>query len=177
MTLSRRHLLATVSLSAVVMLGACAATTANGVTMLTINLNTLEAYATATKNGVATLLSIPLISTAIGAAQVLVINAAVADMAAQVAALNTANHGVATLSFTAASIPAALTAFEADAQALMADVVVVASSLTGALAANVVTTVDALQTVLALGEAVASSAVGAARPRMSARQALTLLGA
>ncbi len=59
------------------------------------------------------------------------INAVVADMAAQVAALNTANHGVATLTFTTASIPAAVTAFEADAKAIMADVVVVASSLTG----------------------------------------------
>lgn len=177
MTMSRRHLLATVSLSAIVLLDACAATTANGVTMLTIDLTTLETYATAVKNGVATLLSIPLISTSIGAAKVLVINAAVADMAAQVAALSTANHGVATLTFTAASIPAALTAFETDAQALMADVVVVASSLAGSLAANAVTTVDALQTVLALGEAVASTNVGVARPRMSARQALKLLGA
>jgi hypothetical protein len=81
------------------------------------------------------------------------------------------------LSFSAASIPAAVTAFEADAKAVMADVVVVASSLTGTLAANVVTTMDALQTVLALGEAVASTSVGATQPKMNARQALKLLGA
>ena len=47
--------------------------------------------------------------------------------------MSPANHGVATLSFSTASIPAAVTAFEADAKAVMADVVVVASSLTGAL--------------------------------------------
>lgn len=177
MTVSRRCLLTTVPLlSAVAMLGACAATTANGVTNVTINLNTLENYATAAKNGVATLLSIPLISTAIGAAKVLVINEAVADMAAQVAALNAANHGVATLTFTTASIPAAITAFQTDAKTLLADVVVVASSLTSSLAANIVTLVDALQTVLALGEAVAPTAAGVAEPRMSARQALKLLG-
>lgn len=177
MTISRRHLLATVPLSAVAMLGACAATTENGVTTVAINLSTLENYATAVKNGVAMLLSVPLISTAIGAAKVLVINEAVADMAAQVAALNTADHGVATLTFTAASIPAAVTAFETDAKALMADVVVVASSLTTSLGANIVTTVDALQTVLALGEAVASTNIGTARPSMGASQALKLLGA
>jgi hypothetical protein len=178
MTISRRRLLASVPLmSAVAMLGACAATTTNGVTTVTINLNTLETYATAVKNGVATLLSVPPISTAIGTAKVLVINQAVADMAAQAAALSAANQGVATLTFTAASIPAAVTAFETDAKALMADVVVVASSLAGSLAANIITTVDALQTVLALGGAVASTNVGAVRPRMSVRQALTLLGA
>jgi hypothetical protein len=178
MTISRRNLLATVPLiSAAAMLGACAATTENGVTTVTINLDTLENYATAVKNGVATLLSVPLINTTIGAAKVLVIDEAVADMAVQVTALSAANHGVATLSFSAASIPAAVTAFEADAKAVMADVVVVASSLTGALATNVVTTMDALQTVLALGEAVASTSVGATRPKMNARQALKLLGA
>jgi hypothetical protein len=174
---SRRCLLATAPLCALSMLGACAATTANGVTTVTINLNTLENYATAVKDGVTTLLSVPLISTAIGAAKTLVINAAVADMAAQVAALNAANQGVATFTFTATSIPAAVTAFETDARALMADVVAVASGLTGSLAANIVTTTDALQTVLALGTAVASTNVGTIRPRMSASQALKLLGA
>jgi len=177
MTISRRHLLATVPLlSAVAMLDACVATTTNGVTTVTINLNTLENYALAAKNGVATLLSIPLVRTAIGA-KVLVINDVVADMAAQAVALNAANHGVATLTFTAASIPAAVTAFQADAKALMADVVVVASSLTGSLAANIVTIMDALQTVLALGEAIAPTAAGAVRPRMNESQALKILGA
>jgi hypothetical protein len=177
MNFSRRCLLATVPLCALSMLGACAATTANGVMTVTTDLNTLETYAAAVKNGVATLLSVPLISTAIGAANTLVINEVVADMAAQVAALNEANHGVATLTFTATSIPAAVIAFETDAKALMADVVGVASGLTGSLAANIVTTVDALQTVLALGTALASTNVGTVRPRMSASQALQLLGA
>jgi hypothetical protein len=177
MNFSRRCLLATVPLCTLSMLGACTATTANGVTTVTTDLNTLQNYAIAVKNGVATLLSVPLIGAAIGAANTLMINAAVADMAAQVAALTQANHGLATLTFTATSIPAAVTAFEADAKALMADLVEVASGLTGSLAANIVTTVDALQTVLALGTAVASTKVGTVRPRMSASQALRLLGA
>jgi hypothetical protein len=45
------------------------------------------------------------------------------------------------------------------------------------LATNIVTTTDALQTVLALGEVVASVNAGAARPRMSASEALKVLGA
>lgn len=177
MNIFRRHLLSAVPLLSAVALLGCSNTTVNGVTTLTINLTTLQAYAAAVKNGVATLSSIPVISTALGSAKIVMINAVVADMAAQVAALNTANNGVATLTFTATSVPAALAAFAADAKAIMADLVVVATSSSGSLAANVVTTVDALQTVLGLGEAVASSAVGAVPPQMNARQALKILGA
>lgn len=175
MNISRRHLLSTVPLLPVALLG-CAATTVNGVTTVTLNLATLQNYATAVKNGVATLLSIPAISAAIGAAKVAVINAVVADMAAQVVALNTANNGAATLIFTATSVPAALSAFETDAKAIMADVVVAATSLSGSLASNIITTVDALQTILVLGEAV-SNGVGATLPTMSEPQALKILGA
>jgi hypothetical protein len=175
MNISRRHWLATVPLLSVALFG-CAATTVNGVTTVTLNLATLQDYATAVKNGVATLLSIPVISAAIGAAKIAVINTVVADMAAQVAALNTTNHGAATLTFTATSVPAALTAFETDAKAIMADVVVVATSLSASLASNIITTVDALQTILALGAAV-SGGVGTALPAMSGPQALKILGA
>jgi hypothetical protein len=178
MTISRRHLLTTVPLmGTAVFLGACSISTVNGVTTMTLNLNTLQAYATAAKNGVTTLLSVPVISTTLGAAQVEEINTVVADMAAQVAALNTANKGVATLTFSVSSVPAAVTAFESDSKSLMNDVVVVATSLVGSLAANIVTTVDALQTVLALGEAVSAVSVGAVKPKMSASQALKVLGA
>ena len=175
MNIFRRHLLATVPLLSAVALFGCANTTVNGVTTVTINLSTLQAYAAAVKNGVATLLSIPVIGTALGSAKIAMINAVAADMAAEVAALNTANNGAATLTFTVTSVPAALTAFATDARAIMADLVVVAASLSGSLAANVVTTVDALQTVLLLGEAVVSAAVGAVPPTMSARQALKIL--
>ena len=177
MNIRRRHLLATLPLmSAAAMLGGCAVSTVNGVTTVTLNLNTLESYSIATKNGVATLLSIPLIATALGSAKIVMINAVVADMAAQVAALNAANKGVATLVFTANSVPAAVAAFEADAKAIMSDVVVVAGSLAGSLASNIVTTVDALQTILALAEAVAATTASATMPKMTQAQALAVLG-
>jgi hypothetical protein len=176
--MNRRFLLRTSALALPALaLAACASTTVNGVTTITLNLVTLQAYATAVKNGVSTLLSVPALSAALGSAKVAAINALVADMAAQVAALNMANKGVATLTFTVASVPAAVSAFEADASSLMNDVVVVATSLAGSLAANVVTTVDALQTVLAIGEAVASTSVGAAKPKMGINQALAILRA
>jgi hypothetical protein len=175
MIISRRHFLAAVPLLSVTLPG-CTTTTVNGVTTVTINLATLQVYATAVQNGVTTLLGIPVINTALGPAKIALIDAVVADMAAQVAALNAANNGVATLTFTAASVPAALTAFETDTKAIMADLVVVATNLSGSLASNIVTTVDALQTILALGEAV-STTVGAPLPRMDVRQALKILGA
>lgn len=178
MNMNRRNLLRATALALpAIALAGCVASTANGVTTITLNLATLDAYATAVENGATTLLGISLISAALGSPKVVLIKALIAGVVASIAALDAANHGGTSLSFTTASIPAALTALQTDASTIFADIETVATSLGGSLASNVVTTVEALQTIVSLLVALTSTAVGAVKTPMTGSQALQVLGA
>jgi hypothetical protein len=187
MKFSRRHILRTTALAAPALaLAGCASlfttTTVAGVTTLTINLTTLAQYATALKNGVATLFSVPAITAALGAATVDLTTTIVDDIATQVAALSAADKGSTSLVFTTTSVPAALTAFQTDAVNIAKNTATVFTTIGSTVGADILTTVDAFNTILALAEAVlpTSAAVigleAPAQPKLPTAVALAILG-
>jgi hypothetical protein len=176
--ITRRHLLAA---SAVLPVGAalagCVASTVNGVTTVTVNLATVDAYAQAIGNAVTTLLTIPALSTGLGVLGVATITTASTDVTKSISALDTANAGSESFTFSTASVPAALASLQADANTIVSNVGTVVTSLGSTLAANVTTTVDALETVVSLLTAlVPTGAVSAVKLKMTEAQALAVLG-
>lgn len=157
-------------------LAACTVTTANGVTTVTVQLATIDAYAQAVKNGTAALLANPVISGALGAAVVAAINAAETDVTNSISALDTANAGSISLTFSTASVPAALTSLQADAKTILGDVQTVFTSLGTQIGSDVVQTFDAFETIVSLLVAIGSAAVGAPAVKMTQAQALSVLG-
>lgn len=155
-------------------------TTTDGVTTLTVNLAKLAQYATALKNGVTTLFSVPAIAAALGAATVALVTTAVGDLAAQVTALSAADKGATSLVFTTTSVPAALTAFQTDAVTIASNTAIVFTTLGSTVGADIMTTIDAFNTIVALAEAVlptpAARLAAATAPKLSEAAALLILG-
>lgn len=179
MKLSRRTLVGSSVLGVPLALAACGmitTTTTGGVTTLTVNLTALTDYVQAAKNGAAILLISPLIAAALGPVKVGLIEAAIANAAAQVAALAKANKGVATLTFTANSAPAAIVAIQGDAATILDAGSVMFGSFKSTLGTQIQQTVDAFITVVDLMKAAGASAVAAPKTPMSAKAALSLLG-
>lgn len=178
--MNRRALMLS-GVAATAVLAGCTFSTSNGVTSVTINLKAVNAYAQALQNGSNTLLSVPLITTAMGPATVALVKAAVAGISIAAAALAQQATGPNTLTFTANSIPAALASFQADAATINAAFGVVITAETGSLSSNIITTASAIQTVVSLVLALASSVmpvtVGAVAPAMPEAQALSILNA
>lgn len=172
MTLSRRRLLIC---SPIAILAGCTATTVNGFTTYTINLATADNYAQAIENGANLLLSIPLISTAMGPAAVTIVGAATKGIASAIATLNTQYKGQVSFSFTASTVPAAFSALMADATTINNSVSAVVGNLGSQVTATEQETVDAIQTIVSTLLALGSGTVGAAR-LMTPAQALTVLG-
>jgi hypothetical protein len=177
MSISRRHLIAAAPVALALAAAGCAASTTDGITTVTVNLTTVDAYAEAISNAVATLLTVPALSAGLGAVGVAAVTVAKADIVSSISALDTANSGSESFTFTTASVPAALSALRADANKIMSNISTVVASLGGSLAASVVTTVDALETIVALTVAlVPTVALTAAAPKMTEVRALATLG-
>jgi hypothetical protein len=185
MKFSRRHILRTTALAAPALgLAGCASlfttTTVAGVTTVTVDLTKLSQYATALKNGVAMLFSVPVITAALGAATVALVTAVVDDTATQVAALSKADNGSTSLVFTTASVPAAVVAFQTDAVTIASNTATVFSTLGSSIGSDIQTTIDAFNTIVSLAEAVlptAAARLTAAAPlKMPEAAALLILG-
>ena len=152
----------------------CAINSVNGVTTVTVNLATINSYAQAIENGVSILMGIPLISAALGLKGAL-ISGAVSAFASAAASLNTTYSGQTSFSFTVKSIPAALTAMEADSQNILNlfETVISASKLK--LPSNASTTLSAIQTIVSLIAALVSFLPMATQTPMTEEQALAVL--
>lgn len=172
MILSRRRLLIC---SPIAIMAGCTSTTTNGNTVLNINLATANAYATAIENGANMLLAIPVISAAMGPANVAIVGDAIKGIASAIATLNTVYKGQVSFDFTIATEPAALTALLTDANQINGVASAVVSSLGTQLSQAEQETIDAIQTIVSTLVALATGTVGMAR-LMTPAVALTVLG-
>lgn len=179
MNLSRRALLGTSVLGLPLALAGCGmitTTTTGGVTTVSVNLVALNDYVQAAQNGAAILLVSPLIAAALGPVKVALIEATIANAAAQIAALTKSSNGVATLTFTASSAPAAIAAIQNDAATILAAASVMFGSFKSTLGTQIQQTVDAFATVIDLMKAAGASTVAAPKLPMAPSAALSLLG-
>lgn len=161
MNISRRHLLATAPLASIALMAGCTTSTVNGVTTVTVNLATVNAYAQAIQNGANTILSVPMVTTAMGTATTALVKAAITGAATAIAQLNTQYKGALSFSFTATTVPADLSALLADATTVNNAVSTVVSSLGSQFSSSVETTIDAIETIVSALIAMVSGAVGA----------------
>lgn len=177
MKLSRRYLLNLFSAAVpAAVLVSCTSTTTNGVTTETINLATVNAYATAIENGANTLLAIPLISAAMGPSAVSIVSTATKGVASAISTLNTVYKGQISFSFTVANTPAALDALVTDANQINGAVSAITASAGSEITANEQEIIDALQTVVSTLIALVTGAVGAAETPLPIGAALLVLG-
>lgn len=178
--MNRRHLLTAASaIVPAALLAGCGmitTTTTGGVTTVSVNLVALNDYVQAAKNGAAILLISPLIAAALGPVKIALIEATIANAAAQIAALTKASNGVATLTFTASSAPAAISAIQSDAATILAAGSVMFGSFKSTLGTQIQQTVDAFATVIDLMKAAGASTVAAPKLPMAPKAALSLLG-
>jgi hypothetical protein len=176
-TVSRRTLLRSAALvMPASLLTGCAITSGNDVTTVTLNLATIDDYATAAENAATLLLGFAPITGALGTAGVAAATALIAAIKTGISALDSEYAGQATFSFSTASVPAALSALQADITSLFNGFETAITSLGGAVPAQITQYYNALQTIAALVEAIASLAVKATPLPMTKTQALAVLG-
>jgi hypothetical protein len=177
--MNRRHRLRTTALAMIAApIAACSvfqSTTTNGVTTITVNVVKLDAYGQAFINGGTMLLDLPGISTLPVAAAISVV---LAMLKTDIAALDTATQGQATLTFDSTSVPAAIQSVFTDGKTLLADARSVLGTAEQAAASTVLTYIDALQTVVSIfsatiGQMTAGARIGATP--MTETQALAVL--
>jgi len=174
---SRRNLLRSAVLVAPAgLLAGCAITSGNDVTTVTLDLATIDDYATAAENAATLLLGFAPIAGALGTAGVATATALIAAIKTGISALDSEYAGQATFSFSTASVPAALSTLQADITNLFNGFKTAIASIGGSLPAQVTSDYNAFQTIAALVEAIASLAVKATPLPMTATQALAVLG-
>ncbi len=184
---SRRAALALFPLTAAGLLSGCgifSSTTSGGVTKITVNTARLAAYAAAIDNGVNTLLSIPALTGALGSIQAAAVRALGAAIVAAANQLASQGGGSQSITFDATSIPSALVSLHADANTIFGDFSAVMKSIGNSVAVDVITTFNALQTIVSLvvaltaGTAVASATLASPigpKAMMTEKEALTVL--
>ena len=171
MSLRRRQLASLALLPLVAGCGVFSSGTQNGVTTVTVNVAQLNAWGTALLNSAALILSLPGIAGTPPATAISVVAMAIrTDLAAFV---QTAGSNV-TLTFDSSSVPAAIKSLMDDAQQLLT----IAQSTLSLVVSNSLqiarTYIAAIQTIVSLLTAIASSAAPPPAP-MSERTALTTL--
>lgn len=174
--LRRKFMYRTSALAGMSLLAACAVSTVNGVTTVTLNLNTVASYQQATSNAVNMLLGNSIIAAAVGSATSAIIKSAVNSASGAVAMLQAADNGSVSLTLTTASTKAAWAAFQSDESTIFNNLQTVVKSLGSQVPADLQTVFDALQTVYMLALAIGSTAVGAPKTPMPGSVALTVLG-
>jgi hypothetical protein len=114
----RKALLGATALVGAAALQACASSTVNGVTTITINTALVLTYVSGAAAIASALLGFPGVTTAIGAAAMPIITAAIADLNKAVPAINAQANGSVSFSFTTTSLPAFVTAIISDVATL-----------------------------------------------------------
>lgn len=163
--------------------GIVTSTTTNGVTTYTINVSELETYVSGAAALAASLLGVPGISTAIGAATSSLIDQVISDLNAAIPAINTQAAGAVKISFTTSSAPAFIASLEQDAASLVSYTKTAITSFGASVPAQVTTyynaivsVANALSGVLSVGSTVSHKygAVFGASP-MSVADALAIV--
>lgn len=155
---SRRFLLGASPLVAAGLLAACTTSTdANGNTVVTINVATIDSYGRVGVSAVATVLSIAAVASALGAPTVALINAASAALSGALSAFDQASGGKLSFTLDDSSALAAAKSVISGMSTLLADLRSAEDALAAHIGtndmANVRTAVNALETALALATA------------------------
>lgn len=181
---SRRSFLRTAGLLACgTALAACTVTKSGNVTSVTLNVAKVDAYAKAAQNFANTILSVPLVTSALGSGSVTIINACVTNIVAAIDQFDTAANGAATVSYDSTSIKTAVNSIIADLQTVLAYgrqavAGIESTTATADTLSKVNTAISAAETILSLMTALIVS-VGVARMAptpMSEAAALSVLG-
>ncbi|MCG4261402.1 hypothetical protein K6W36_12580 [Acetobacter senegalensis] len=184
MVKSRRNFLRSAGLLACgTALAACTVATSGNVTSVTLNVAKVDAYAQAAKNFAGTILSVPLVTSALGSGPVAIINASVTGIVAAIDQFDTAANGAATISYDSTSIKTAVNSIISDLQTVLAYGKQAVSGIESTAAtadtlSKVNTAISAAETILSLMTALIVS-VGSARVAplpMSEAAALSVLG-
>ncbi|MDE2105622.1 MAG: hypothetical protein KGL39_50815 [Patescibacteria group bacterium] len=125
MQITRRAALALFPLSAAGVVAGCgviSTTTTNGVTTVTINVPTAEAYISGVAALASTLIGFPPVGAALGLAAVQIINTVLAQINSAIPALNQAAGGSVKFTFDTTSAPAFIGALEADVSTVVKSV-------------------------------------------------------
>jgi hypothetical protein len=166
MSISRRNFVRNVPLCAVLaaagLTEGCTVTTANGVTTATLNVATVDLYAKAMTEAGTTLLSIPLISAALGPVTLAAAQIALTGISSAVAAFDTASKGLVTVTYNGTSAGAAFDSLSADAVTLLNDIKAVVATQVGTVESDITTALDSFQTVLTLTQALVATFTGTA---------------
>ena len=150
--LSRRNFLRSSALIGATALTACTVVTNGKTTTVTVNTAKIKAYGQAGINAVATILSIGVVSTAMGAPAVAVIQAAEVALSASLAAFSTATNGTLTVSYDDTNwktrIDTVLVDLNTTASALRSGLTAAQTTVTSAVINTAITAFNALLTVL-----------------------------
>ena len=169
---SRRFLLGASPLVAAGLLAACTTSTdANGNTVVTINVATIDSYGRVGVSAVATVLSIAAVSSALGAPTVAIINTASAALSGVLSAFDQATSGKVSFTLDDSSALSAAKSVISAMSTLLADLRSAEDALAPHIGtndmANVRTAVNALETALALATALLGLvSAGPAAPRV-----------
>jgi hypothetical protein len=173
--MNRRAFLATTGLAAVGALAACATTTSNGTTTLTLDTAKVDSYAQAALSGITLVASLPGIT---GTPQAAAVTALAPVVSADLKAFDASTNGALTLTFTAASVPAAVQSVLNDINTVLAAVRTAVTQVGTAQMATAQTYVDALQTIYAVFTAAVGTPVAgvalSSKPMTEAQALATL---
>lgn len=184
MVKSRRNFLRSAGLLACgTALAACTITTSGNVTSVTLNVAKVDAYAKAAQNFANTILSVPLVTSALGSGPVVLINAAVTNIVAAIDQFDSAANGAVTVSYDSSSVKTAVNSIISDLQTVLSYGKQAVSGIenteaTADTLSKVNTAISAAETILSLMTALIVS-VGSARVAplpMSEAAALSVLG-
>lgn len=181
---SRRSLLRTAGLLACgTALAACTITKSGNVTSVTLNVAKVDAYAKAAQNFASTILSVPLVTAALGTGTVTLINASLTGIVAAIDQFDAAANGAATVSYDSTSVKTAVNSVIADLQTVLTYAKQGISGIestpsTADTISKVGTVISAAETVLSLLTAliVSVGVVRASPTPMSEATALAVLG-
>lgn len=155
----RRLKLAT--LTTLLIVFGCASQTTNGVTKVTLNTNSVNAWGQAFINAANTVALLPGVSGTPAAGPIIALSG---PLSTDLAAFKTATNGALTLTYDSTSPPAAVSSLLTDAQSLQTAVQSSIGNLTSSQLSTATLYLNALETVVSLFEAAASSSVAAAAP-------------
>lgn len=150
--LSRRNFLRTSALLGATALTACTVATSGSTTTVTLNTAKVKAYGQAGINAIATILSITVIATAMGAPAVALIETAGAALAASLSAFSSATNGTLTITYDDTNwktkVDTILVDLNGVASALRSGLTAAQSTVTNPIINTAITAFNALLTVL-----------------------------
>ena len=170
--MNRRKLL---SLTSALALSNCTIVRLKGVTTITVNVNLVNTYVQAIKNGVVLLMSFPAVVAAIPIEDQLIIREVVLDLAVATQAFDTQAKGNLVLSFNANTVPDFISSIELDAKTLGFDSATVGPAIVASKITQVASVYSAFQFVIGLLRELLVGTKSAVDPK-DIQQALSILG-